>query len=176
VQAIAEAVGIRKQSVLHHFPTKEELRRQVLLQLFAHWNDTLPRIFRDAKGGRDRIESIIRSVSEFLSEDPDRARLLLRELLDRPDEMRDLIRDYSREWTRLICDAIREAQAQGTVYPDVHPEAYVAHLSLSMVAGVGQYRVIRSLLGPGGNDDSIGAYIGEIIRIAKLGLFRPPRV
>ena len=42
VQEIADAVGIRKPSLLYHFKSKDELREKVLAQMLAHWNAVLP--------------------------------------------------------------------------------------------------------------------------------------
>src|SRR5205823_5119374 len=64
LQQIAEAVGIRKPSLLHHFPSKDELRRSVLDQMLAHWNDVLPRLLLAATAGA-RFDSLMHEVVGF---------------------------------------------------------------------------------------------------------------
>src|SRR5690606_29101281 len=98
VQAIAEQVGIRKQSVLHHFPTKEDIRRAVLMDVLARWSEAVPRVFAAADGGKGRIEAVIREVIGFFAEDTDRARIITREFLDRPNEMQQIIAEHSPAW------------------------------------------------------------------------------
>ena len=44
LQDIADDVGIRKASLLYHFPSKEKLRLAVLDRLLDHWNDVLPKL------------------------------------------------------------------------------------------------------------------------------------
>lgn len=180
---IAKAVGIRKPSLLYHFPSKDDLRRRVLEQMLAHWNEAVPRILRAASSGPEQFEGIAQETVAFFSADPDRARLLLRELLDRPDEMKELIRLHVAPWTRVVCDYIRKGQEQGRVHPDVDPEAYVfaiIDLVLSAVA-------LHGCVGPLLTDElesapedperaSIpmsGRLIGETLRIARSALFLP---
>ena len=45
---IAEAVGIRKPSLLYHFKSKDELRENVISEMLAHWNAVLPGLFLKA--------------------------------------------------------------------------------------------------------------------------------
>ncbi len=75
IQAIADAVGIRKQSLLYHFPNKENLRVCVIEQLVTRWNDVLPKVMLAATNSRGRFEAVMRTVVEFFAEDSDRARL-----------------------------------------------------------------------------------------------------
>ena len=49
LQVVADAVGIRKPSLLHHFPSKTALRDAVLDELLAHWKDDLPRAMAAAR-------------------------------------------------------------------------------------------------------------------------------
>src|SRR5262249_53334473 len=44
IQEIADEVGVTKQAILHHFPSKERLRDAVLEAMLAHWQERLPRI------------------------------------------------------------------------------------------------------------------------------------
>ena len=45
LQGIADDVGMRKQSLLYHFPSKEVLREAVLSDLLDRWQTTLPAVF-----------------------------------------------------------------------------------------------------------------------------------
>ena len=81
IQAVAEAVGMRGPSVLYHYRTKELLRDAVLAKLLGHWKDDLPRVLAAAQSGGDRLDGALRAMLGFFGDDPDRARLLLRELL-----------------------------------------------------------------------------------------------
>jgi AcrR family transcriptional regulator len=83
VQQIADAVGIRKPSLLYHFKSKDELRENVLAEMLAHWNAVLPGLLLKAST-EERFDATMEALSEFFIEDPDRARLFLRETLDRP--------------------------------------------------------------------------------------------
>ena len=44
VQEVADAVGIKKPSLLYHFESKEALRQAVLDEVLARWNDVIPHI------------------------------------------------------------------------------------------------------------------------------------
>ena len=131
---IAKAVGIRKPSLLYHFPSKDDLRRRVLEQMLEHWNEAVPRILRAATSGSQQFDAIATETVRFFSADPDRARLLLRELLDRPEEMAPLIELHVEPWAKIVCDYIRKGQEQGRVHPKVDPEAYVVGV-ISLVLG-----------------------------------------
>ena len=85
VQEIADAVGIRKPSLLYHFKSKDELRENVIAEMLAHWNAVLPGLLLKAST-EERFDATMEALSEFFIEDPDRARLFLRETLDRPEQ------------------------------------------------------------------------------------------
>ncbi|MBL8945991.1 MAG: TetR/AcrR family transcriptional regulator, partial [Myxococcales bacterium] len=113
---IARAVGIRKPSLLYHFPSKDELRRSVLEQMLSHWNEAVPRILRAATSGPEQFDAIAAETLSFFSDDPDRARLLLRELLDRPEEIAPMVALRVQPWAKIVCDYIRKGQEQGRVH------------------------------------------------------------
>src|SRR5579883_382302 len=88
LQDIADAVGVTKPAVLHHYPSKEHVRQAVLDSILEHWNRTLPRLLLAATESHDRFEGIVGELTRFFAEEPDRARILLRETLDRPADFR----------------------------------------------------------------------------------------
>lgn len=133
LQAVAEEVGVRKASVLYHFPSKNALREGVLDGLIARWTLVLPEVLL-AAAKADRFERVLDAVYSFFAEDPNRARLLMREALDRPEKLRALLATHVRPWIGVISDQLKVAQAKGSVLPDADPAAYAA-LVVNMVVG-----------------------------------------
>ena len=124
LQSIADAVGIQKPSLIYHFPSKEDLRRHVLESLVAYWKNELPRILTPADSSSDRLVSTMTSLINFFVEDLNRARLVVRELLDRPEETFALLSEQFSPWTRLIGDYLRMGQQSGLYRKDVAPESF----------------------------------------------------
>jgi AcrR family transcriptional regulator len=180
LQDIAEAVGIRKPSLVYHFPTKEALRQAVLEKLLDHWNDVLPRLLL-AASGKERFAAVLRELVSFFVADPDRARLLVREVLDRPRELRQVMARHLPRWIEVVCDYIRQGQADGSVHPDLDPEAYVLHVIDLVVSAVAVQHCTGALLPSGAAASSKGAaaakdrYLDELVRLARAALFIPHR-
>ena len=176
---IARAVGIRKPSLLYHFPSKDELRQSVLEQMLAHWNEVVPKILRAATSGHEQFDAILQETTKFFCADPDRARLLLRELLDRPAEMAPLIANHVEPWARIVSDYIRKGQEQGRVQPDVDPEAYVTSVINLVLCGIAIHGVTNQLLPPKEPTENPPPvpqrYLDEMLRIAKSSLFVKPK-
>lgn len=171
VQAIADELGVTKQAVLHHFASKEALREAVLAAMLDHWRDTLPRLLVAASASDERFEALFGELHRFFMADPDRARLLVRELLDRPDAIRRLLRQTVRPWLGAVAAYIRDGQARGLHYAEVDPEAYLIHiLSLVLTAAAGA-ATSAVALAPGA--EGRARFHAELSRIARTSLFRP---
>lgn len=172
LQTIADEVGVAKASLLYHFPSKEELRGAVLDQLLSHWNDVLPRLLEAATTGEHRFESLISEVVGFFTADADRARLLVREMLDRPDELEALFREYLGPWMTILSDYIRRGQQEGRVYPGLDPEAYILQIIHLVVGAIATGDVIGSLLDGSEEESEVASrQLDELIRIAHSSLF-----
>lgn len=148
LQSIAEAVGMRKASLLYHHPTKEALHRAVLEALLTRWNESLPRLL-EAAARKDRLDAVLDETLAFFIADPDRARLLLRESIDHPDAMRELLSAHVAPWLAVVADAIRREQADGHVRSDVDPEAFVVHVIHLVVGATATARTLGVLIPPG---------------------------
>jgi TetR/AcrR family transcriptional regulator len=175
LQDIADAVGVRKPSLLYHFPSKDELRRSVLENVLSHWNDVLPRLLLAATSGEGQFEGVVQEMVSFFAADPDRARLIVREVLDRPDDVREMIATHVRPWVEIACDYIRKGQRHGRVYEEVDPEAYVVQVINLVISGVATYECIGSLLPArsGGAGRVPPRHTAELLRVARSSLFRP---
>jgi len=171
VQLIADAVGVSKPAVLHHFPSKEDLRLAVLDGILQHWSETLPRLLLAASASEDRFDAVFGELHRFCTSDPNRARLVARELFDRPGEVRKLLRGAVRPWLAAVASYIKEGQARGRHWEDVDPEAYVVHILQLVVCASAAASVCRVAVDP--EADSRERYDRELARIARASLFKP---
>jgi AcrR family transcriptional regulator len=174
VQAISQAVGIRRPSLLYHFKTKADLRDAVLAKMLAYWKDTLPSILTAATSGGDRLDKSMSAMAAFFVEDRNRARLLAREMLDRPEEMRALFREHLRPWTGLLTQYIRMGQDQGSVRSDLDPEAWTLQMITAAIGAVAVGGVGSHMLADAPDTER---QLRELVRTAKASLFnpRPPK-
>ncbi len=180
IQSIADAVGVRKPSLLYHFPSKVDLRESVLERLLSHWNERLPELLLaaatptapGAQTPRDgRFDRVLDALTSFFLEDPNRARLLVREALDRPDELRTLLVKYVKPWIGVVADQLATARAQGFVHEDTDVEAYALHVTHMVVGGVAVFDTLGAVL-PGRASERSERLRAELVRLAKAGLFR----
>lgn len=173
LRAIAERVGITKPSLLYHFPSKDDLRRGVLDNLFDHWATTLPRLLRAVTSGEGQFEALMHEMLSFFREDSDRARLLIRELLDRPDEMRARITETLAPLVTLIADYMRRGQASGELRHDVDPEAYILQVISMTISTVAAAPILAPVFDTD-VESTIERHSSELFRIARASLFRTP--
>ena len=173
LQAIADVVGVAKQTLLYHYPSKESLRRAVLNNVFEHWRRTLPAILQAVTSGKRRFSALTDELVRFFSSDRDRARLLARELLDNPEDMQRLMGENLRPWLLLLAEYIREGQKVGSIRADVDPESYVLHVILLVVANVANLSTLSmSLDTSGAASDAIERrHLKELARLARSALF-----
>jgi TetR/AcrR family transcriptional regulator len=171
IQAIADAVGVTKPALLHHFPSKEHLRREVLGATLAYWNERLPRLLLAATASSERFDSVFGEVFRFFASDPDRARFIAREALDRPAEARKLIRN-TLPVLEAIAGYIRVGQAHGRHYEDVDPDAYLLHILQLVIMAAAVSDATTAAFGTG--NAARERYDRELARIAKASLFRAP--
>jgi AcrR family transcriptional regulator len=78
---IAAGVGIRRQSLLHHFPSKEAVYRQVMEDALAEWELGLRRALENPPSGWDLVDDILEVSFEFFRANPEMVSIVRREAL-----------------------------------------------------------------------------------------------
>jgi hypothetical protein len=94
----------------------------------------LPRLLAKTLTSYDRFNSTMAALLEFFRSDPNRARLTLREMLDRPEALRERLRESLSPWIKILTEYLRMGQASGLIKPDLHPESCVVQIMLMVMS------------------------------------------
>jgi len=79
---IAEAVGIRRPSLLHHFPSKEAVYTELFTISLAQWSVRVEEAVGRGLEGWQKVDLVITTGFRFFQENPEFVRIISREALD----------------------------------------------------------------------------------------------
>lgn len=79
---IAEAVGLRRPSLLHHFPSKEAIYAEVFRISLQEWGVRVEDAIGEQMEGWQQVDLVITTGYRFFEENPEFVRIVRREALD----------------------------------------------------------------------------------------------
>ncbi|WNG22905.1 TetR/AcrR family transcriptional regulator [Cystobacter fuscus] len=174
VNDVALAVGISKQALLYHYPSREALHAAVLDSLIEHSNRHLLLLlgaFTDKSA--ERLERVMEQLREFFDTEQDAARVFLREVLDADSPHMSVLMQGMEPWIRIAVDVLRQGQREGHVRPELDPEAAVGHVGLLLLTS---FAMRRPTSGWPESDEAAWRerWLGEAGLIIKRYLFAEP--
>lgn len=118
---IAAGVGIRRPSLLHHYPSKEALYGEVFERLLGDWFTRVTSAISEPRTGFDKVELVIGAGFDFFAENLDYVRIVRREALDGGAHLGiDLAAVLRPLWDRSV-EYFRREMATGT-FRELDPE------------------------------------------------------
>lgn len=109
---IAEEVGIRRPSLLHHFPSKLDLYRAVIIEAFADWFTLVDAAVQGSDRGWPQVERVLTAAFTFFEEHPEFVRLVRREAIDGGPVLREELGELLRpQFERAVAYFEREMDA-----------------------------------------------------------------
>jgi len=110
---IAAGVGIRRPSLLHHFPSKEALY-QVFEHLLSDWFDRLASAIAAPEVGWDKVELVLRAGFRFFADNPSYVRMVRREAIDGGQHLAIDLASVLRPMFDLAADYFERQMDAGT--------------------------------------------------------------
>ena len=171
LQSIADQVGMKKPSLLYHYPSKGALKEAVLDDLMYGWRVRLPEILATALTGEDRFSALFDEVTCYFKADPHRALLIMREVVDRPVEAKRRLGDGLKPWIAMLSTAITDGKEAGRVRESIDPQAYLIECIVLIVGTFAATELAASVFDNGDRGNWLDRQLKETLRMAKTSLF-----
>jgi len=126
---IADACGIRKASLYHHFPDKDALVLAAIEQIHAHFNEHIFVIaWCSGRDARQKLRALNKATFQFFDGREGGCLLgnLVLELMERAPQFQDPLRRYFDEWAAAIAHLFESA----------HSRAKARHLAFATLAQI----------------------------------------
>jgi TetR/AcrR family transcriptional regulator len=140
LEDVAEAVGIRRASIVYYFRDKPDLYDAVLADVLGGFHEQLAAALTPAGALSDRIEAAVSAWVDYIATRPSLARLLLREVADATPSHPPALQRHIRPFFSLIQQLLREHKddplASAPPIDAVHLASTIAGATVFFVAAM----------------------------------------
>lgn len=171
LRMIAEESATQKGTLVYHFSSKENIRNQVLNIVLSHWKTVLPALLFAATTGENRFDRILLECVDFFREDPNRAKLLIRECLDQPDVVREQYAEQLEPWIDMLEETIAKGRKEGLIVTDMAPRIYIWLVVQMVLSTIAMSELAAGFIAPNQDTDATEQLTLELVRIARSSLF-----
>ena len=127
INDVAKTLGLTKQGLLHHFPTKEKLYGAVLESAADYLYQHFETILSKASAPKDKMLALCETVDIKDERLILVVRLFVRELLDNPIRAEKAKKWVLKKHLDLVEGIIIKGQEQGD-FVDLHPLSFLYHI------------------------------------------------
>lgn len=170
INSIAARAGTSKANVFHHFGSKDALYLETMRSACGTFEPVLDRLHKGERTFNERLRQFVREDVEQMFTEPDRARLILREVLESgPSRGRELASEIFDEHFARLVEMFRDGQRAGVLTDEV-PPALAASMAIACNVFLFQSQhVLRHLSGVDFVDDP-ERYAELVSRVLLEGL------
>lgn len=170
INAIAAHAGTSKANVFHHFGSKDALYLETMRCACGRFEPVLERLHEPGRAFDERLRQFVHDDIEQMFAEPDRARLILREVLESgPSRGRELAAEVFDEHFSQLVEMFRDGQRAGVLTDEV-PPALAASMAIACNVFLFQSQhVLRHLSGVDFVDDP-ERYAALVSRVLLEGL------
>ena len=179
MQAVADAAGLGKSSLFHHFRGKAQLYCEVLARNLERIRERLDPVLQSDVEPMQALERLIGSLIDVLAEHPTTARMLLRALFEEDEFRQNPPAEFEVVYARLdsMLDDIRRLLERGVargIFRDVSVPDAMQTLIGATVYHFASSEIGERILGqPLFSAEAVARRKRELIALLRAGLLAP---
>ena len=168
LEAVAEAAGVRKQTLLYYFPTKQGLFDACVDALIDGLERSLRRVLGGPEEGLDRVESVIRTLFRLAEHWPEFP-LFMREAARRSPQVVQRIAD-ALEPFRKAALAFLERGMEAGEFRRQDPGLLLFTLYTAVVGSLAEAGVLRAVAGEPSGHTALRQREQELVAFVRHAL------
>ena len=126
---IARRIGIKAPSLLHHFPSKEQLYTAVLDRIYEGMEESAQNVLTGRGGYQECCRTAIIRVIDYVASRPDSMKILWQEMTEESGVGRALLKRRVPPLVAMGVNFIFRGQREGEFRPEVDPFHFLLSLN-----------------------------------------------